>query len=243
MRNVALAFLLISSVTTSARAAGVTVQFPYEDKERLYPYQHDGGIAYVAGTPTGKLPLVVFLHGDNTQAQLHMWMAGIQDLRQLASRLATEVGSFVLAAPSQTKDALTPATLWNDLDIDDFATKTGAAVAGTAEIDPDRVYVIAHSGAGCNPTGGITRAARARVRAVMALDTCLDEESGKSFAPLTRLWVLWQSKTWPRDIAAFERGLGFASVGVRVDEIDVDVVGGHDAIVPAGFARAIRTWL
>src|SRR5581483_3757784 len=112
----------------------------------------------------------------------------------LASKLATEVGAFVVAAPSQTKDALTPATLWNDLDLDDFAAKTASAVAASVEIDRDRVYVIAHSGAGCNPSGGITRAARAHVRAVMALDTCLDEESGKSFAPLTRLWVLWQSK-------------------------------------------------
>lgn len=238
------AALVVMSIAAIARAEGTTVRFPYEDATRLYPYQHDGGIAYVAkASTTEKVPLVIFLHGNNTQAQLHMWMAGIQDLRPIASKVATDVGSFVLAAPSQTKDALTPATLWNDLDIDDFANKTAAAIEGSATIDRDRVYVIAHSAAGCNPTGGITLAARAHVRAVMALDTCLDEESGKSFAPLTRLWVLWQSKTWPRDIAAFERGLGFASVGVRIDEIDVDAVGGHDAIVPAGFARAIRTWL
>jgi len=237
--------LLITSVAASAHADGVTVRFPYEDGARLYPYQHDGGIAYVAkGATTDKVPLVVFLHGNNTQAQLHMWMAGIQDLRPLASKLATEVGTFVLAAPSQTKDATTPTTLWNDLDIDDFANKAASAVGDAVTIDRDRVYVIAHSAAGCNPTGGITLAARAHVRAVMALDTCLDEESGKSFAPLTRLWVLWQSKSWPRDIDAFQRGLGFAAVGVRIEELtDVDTIGAHDAIVPAGFARAIRTWL
>jgi hypothetical protein len=243
-RVAGVAALVLFSVTTEARAAGVTVQFPYEDNERLYPYQHDGGLAYVASRPaSGKVPLVVFLHGNNTQAQVHMWTAGIQDLRPLASQLAGEVGSFVLASPSQTKDALNAATLWNDLDIDDFATKAADAVAGSAEIDRDRVYVIAHSGAGCNPMGGITRAAHARVRAVMALDTCLDEETGKSFAPLTRLWVVWQSKTWPRDIAAFERGLGYASVGVRIDELEGESIGAHDAIVPTGFARAIRTWL
>ena len=244
MRRIAwLAVLVAVSVSAEARAAGVTVQFPYEDKERLYPYQHDGGIAYVAGAPgTTKVPLVVFLHGNNTQVQTHMWMAGVQDLRPLASKLAALVGSFVLSAPSQTKDAQNAATLWNDLDIDDFVSKTATAI-GDVQIDRDRVYVIAHSGAGCNITGGITRVAHARVRAVMALDTCLDEETGKAFAPLTRLWVLWQSKTWPRDIASFERGLGYASVGVRIDEIEVEGQGAHDAIVYEGFTRAVRTWL
>ena len=243
-RIVVLAFLMVASIATRARAEGTTVTFPFEDGERLYPYQHDGGIAYVAkGPATAKVPLVVFLHGNNTQAQLHMWMAGIQDLRPLASKLAGEVGAFVVAAPSQTKDATNAATLWNDLDIDDFVTKTATAVGEGVPIDRDRVYVIAHSGAGCNVTGGITRVAHARVRAVMALDTCLDEETGKAFAPLTRLWVLWQSKTWPRDIGAFERGLGYASVGVRIDEIEVEGRGAHDAIVYEGFARAVRTWL
>src|SRR5258706_16208675 len=100
-RSVVLVCLLIAS---RARAEGVTVQFPFEDAERLYPWQHDGGIAYVTNAATtGKVPLVIFLHGNNTQAQLHMWMAGIQDLRPLASKLGAEVGPFVLAAPSQTK--------------------------------------------------------------------------------------------------------------------------------------------
>ena len=242
-RTAALAFLLMTTIAASARAEGVTVRFPFEDAERLHPWQHDGGIAYVTNASTAKVPLVVFLHGNNTQAQIHMWMAGVQDLRPLASKLASDVGAFVLAAPSQSKDAANAATLWDGLDIDDFVAKTASAVGESAEIDRDRVYVIAHSGAGCNPSGGITRAARARVRAVMALDTCLDEETGKSFAPLTRLWVVWQPKTWPRDIAAFERGLGYASVGVRIDSLEIEGQGAHDAIVREGFARAIRTWL
>jgi hypothetical protein len=243
MRRIALASVFVVTIATRAAADGATVQFPFEDGERLYPYQHDGGIAYVAGTPTGKVPLVVFLHGNNTQFQVHMWMAGVQDLRPLASKLSSEVGAFVLAAPSQTRDAQIATTLWDGLDIDDFAARTASAVGPSVEIDRDRVYVIAHSGAGCNPNGGITRAARAHVRAVMALDTCLDEASGRSFAPLTRLWVVWQPKTWPRDIGAFERGLGYASVGVRIDAVEMQGQGAHDAIVAEGFARAIRTWL
>ncbi len=203
--TLAVAVLAVSPVAR----AGTTVHFPFDDDRYLRADQHDGGTAYVpdsASAEDGAVPIVVFLHGINPAGELHVWMEGDHDLRPVVDTLtASGAEPFVLAAPSQTRDAGRGRFLWPDFDIDAFVAQTAAAVARHVDVDARRVYVVGHSGAGCNASGGIVAAAqasRARVRGVLAVDTCLDADSGGAFAQIPArvpVWVTWQDRTWPRD--------------------------------------------
>ena len=44
--------------------------------------------------------------------------------------------------------------MWQSFDLDDFVRAVDAAIATRAAVDRDQVFVIGHSGAGCNPDGG-----------------------------------------------------------------------------------------
>jgi hypothetical protein len=74
----------------------------------------------------------------------------------------------------------------------------------------DQVFVIGHSGAGCNPDGGLLRVARAPSlvvpRGLLAIDTCMDEDSGPALGSApesTRVWVRYQAEIWPRPVDRF----------------------------------------
>ena len=247
-----LAAATIFAVTPVARA-GTTVHFPFDDDRYLRADQHDGGTAYVpdsASAEDGAVPIVVFLHGINPSGELHVWMEGDHDLRPVVDTLtAGGVEPFVLAAPSQTRDAGRGRSLWPDFDIDAFVAQTTAAVARHVDVDARRVYVVGHSGAGCNTSGGIVAAAQAshaRVRGVLAVDTCLDADSGGAFAPIPArvpVWVTWQDRTWPRDLDDFRGGLGHAATRVRIQLLDVRGPHPHEAIVPRAFRLMAHEWL
>jgi hypothetical protein len=214
--SIVVATLLISP---SARA-GSSFDFAFHDDEYLLPRQHGGGRAYVpkqvtADTP---VPLVVFLHGVNRHNRLHMWLgSGPADLR---ARLDTwiargDLPPAVIAAPSQTRDALWPAMLWTGLDLDEFVAAAERAVAGRARISRDYVIVAGHSGAGCNLDGGLLKIAadRGAIRpiGIVALDTCLDGDIGQALAradDTTRIAAYWQSVIWPRKVVDFAIGFG-----------------------------------
>ncbi|MET0591986.1 MAG: hypothetical protein ABW133_04755 [Polyangiaceae bacterium] len=166
------------------------------------------------------VPLVVFLHGVNRRNRIHMWLgSGPADLRTKleASIENGDLPPAILAAPSQTRDALWPTMLWTGLGLEEFVTATEQALAGRARVARDQVIVAGHSGAGCNLEGGILKIAadRSSIRpiGIVALDTCFDGDIGQALGRAedsTRVAVYWQSIIWPRKVVDFT--IGFSLV-------------------------------
>ncbi len=190
---------------------GVSYEYEYDGadvghKERAWlgrAFVH-GSIATVTEKPT---PIVVFLHGMNTERIKYRWMGGGQegDVRRIVAELM-EDGSIVpmiVAAPS-TIDPVTASNavlLWPAFDLDGFLDRTAARLAGIATIDRSRVVVVGHSGAGCNIRGGLATALRAKTVpfAELVIDTCMATDFAKAMAhapPATNVIVSWQSISW-----------------------------------------------
>lgn len=209
----------------------------------------DGG----NGAESEPLPVVVFLHGTNPSSEPHMWLGGGgRDLRPLVKRLidAGQVEPFVLAAPSQTKNAGLAATVWQDFDLNSFVEDVVRATEGKARIDRKRVVLAGHSGAGCNPKGGLAgdfwSAGVPLPLALVSIDPCLDRKMGAAFArrptevPLL-LW--WQPAIWVRQPAEFQAALLRDKPEERVDRVrELPPMGPnpHEAILPVAFENALR---
>src|SRR5687767_12796024 len=215
-----LAIVLSTLLLSSPSRAGKSFDFAFRDEEYLLPRQQGGGRAYVPKqvTAADPVPLVVFLHGVNRRNRLHMWLgSGPADLRARLDRWIArgDLPPAVLAAPSQTRDALWPGTLWTGIDLDEFVAAAERAVAGRARISRDHVIVAGHSGAGCNLEGGLLKIAadRGAIRpiGIVALDTCLDADVGQALgraSELTRIAAYWQSVIWKRKVVDFAIGFG-----------------------------------
>jgi hypothetical protein len=209
--SVALSTLLLASPSH----AGRTLDFAFHDDEYLFPSQRAGGRAYVPKQVNADepVPLVVFLHGVNRLNQVHLWLGpGPDDLRVKVDRWIRrgDLPPVVLAAPSQTRDALWAGALWTGFDLDDFVDAAEGAVAGRARISRDRVIVAGHSGAGCNVEGGLLKIAvdRGAIEpiGIIALDTCLNADVGQALgraSESTRIATYWQSIFWNRRLADF----------------------------------------
>lgn len=239
----------------SAPAEAKTVYFQHEDARFLHRYQRKGGAAVVPeGTaPEQALPVVVFLHGTNPTSEPHLWMGGGgKDLRPLTTRLidSGQVKPFVLAAPSQTKNAFLAAKVWQDFDLNRFVEDVVNATAGQVTIDRERVVLAGHSGAGCNPSGGLAAdfwsAGMPLPLALVSVDPCLDRKMGGAFArrpvevPLL-LW--WQPAIWVREPAKFAAALSRGKPEQRVDRVrELPPMGPnpHDAILPVALESALR---
>jgi hypothetical protein len=215
-RLTALAALLVALFAARGAAAESRVVFPYRDGDFLSAGESGGGIVVVPDAVKAgeSAPLVVLLHGVNLDQVLHMWFGtgGYPDVAELSAKAIASGASipFILAAPSQTKGAASGRRMWQDFDLDDFVRAVGAAIGSRAVVDRDAVYVIGHSGAGCNPDGGLLRVARAASRIVprgiLAIDTCMDEDSGPALgsAPESaKVFVRWQPEVWPRPLDRF----------------------------------------
>jgi len=253
--------IVVSALLLSSNArAGKTIDFAFHDEEYLNPRQHGGGRAYIPKqvTADAPVPLVVFLHGVNRRNRLHMWLgSGPADLR---ARLDTwiargDLPPAVLAAPSQTRDALWPAMLWTGLDLDEFVTAAERAVAGRARIARDQVIVAGHSGAGCNLEGGLLKIAadRGAIRPIglVALDTCLDAEVGQALARAsdsTRIATYWQSVIWHRKVVDFAIGFGLVRQEYPpgndwFEHVNATGRWPHDALVVPSLLQAISVLL
>lgn len=187
-----------------------------------YEYQYDGadvghkerawlGRAFVhsslATVPGKAAPILVFLHGMNTDLIKYRWMGGGQegDVRRIVAELMEEgsVTPMIVAAPS-TIDPVTASNavlLWPAFDLDGFLDRTAARLAGVATIDRSRVIVVGHSGAGCNIRGGLATALHAKTPpfADLVVDTCMATDFAKDLAhapPTTNVIVSWQSISW-----------------------------------------------
>jgi hypothetical protein len=255
---VALAVLLLFA--GDAYAAGRRVTFPYHDAEYLWAGEYRGGEALVPDGVAGgeRVPLVVFFHGVNVERVLHFWAGGHgePDLMDLADRIIASGAAppFVFAAPSQTRGAMSGLHMWQDFDLDAFVRAVDAAIAPGAEIDRDRVYLIGHSGGGCNLDGGLLRAAGASrivARAVLAIDTCMDEEDGTAYGSLPesmQVIVQWQPEIWPRPVEKFRAAFKSAAALAGHGEMVIQLVpglgpGAHEAILVAMFTSLLPTVL
>jgi hypothetical protein len=253
---VALSTLLLSSPS----AAGKSFDFEFHDEEYLLPRQHGGGRAYVPTQVSADepVPLVVFLHGVNRRNRLHMWLgSGPADLRARLDKWIAQgdLPPAVLAAPSQTRDALWPAMLWTGIDLDQFVTAAERAVAGRARISRNQIIVAGHSGAGCNLEGGILKIAgdRGAIRpiGIVALDTCLDGEVGQALgraSESTRIAAYWQSVIWHRKVVDFT--IGFSLVRQEYppgndwfEHVNPAGRWPHDALVAPSLLEAISVFL
>jgi hypothetical protein len=252
-----LAVALGSSVGLSAATAdATTLYFPHQDSRFLYRYQRNGGAAVVpenASPDDEPLPVVVFLHGTNPTTETHMWLGGGgKDLRPLVKRLIDggQVKPFILAAPSQTKNAALAATVWQDFDLNAFVEDVARATDGKVRVDRKRVVLAGHSGAGCNPRGGLASdfwsAGAPLPLALVSIDPCLDRKMGGALArrPMeVPLLLWWQPAIWVRQPAKFEAALRRDKPEERVDRVrELPPMGAnpHEAILPVAFESALR---
>lgn len=223
---------------------GKTVTFPYRQRQFLYSRNGNGGLAYVtSGAPLGAtLPVVVFLHGMNSDERVHMWFGPpYGDLRNTIEPLVAsgKVAPFILAAPTHTRYATGATVMWPRFDIVDFVDATETALAGVAHVDRARLIVVGHSGAGCNVTGGVLgeSVTRAKPIAVLAVDTCLDERLIPhlvTVAATTPVRFFWQ-RTWARPTADLEH----ACDRCRIEEVTDLGSAPHEAILPEALRRAL----
>ena len=198
------------------------------------------------------VPLVVFLHGLNQDGPLHKWLGakGTPDIGVVLERLQTQgkTAGFVVAAPSQTRDASRPWGMWQSFDLGDFVQKAEAALGARAHVDRSKIIVLAHSGGGCNVHGSALRAASSRAPApyaVVLADTCFDRGVAETLllaAPSTRVLSYFQTQSWEREFGPF-RASFFANREVgpqdrRFVEVPLRGYGAHDRIFTVAVERA-----
>jgi predicted dienelactone hydrolase len=252
------AVALLSTLSLRAHAQGsasfASVEFRYEHKRYMFSREEPGAVAHVAGGAPGEtLPLVIFLHGMNPDRDVHLWMGGgpgnLRDHVDAWVRKG-EIAPLVLAAPSHTRYALAGNVMWPDFDLDAFVDATEAALNGRAHVDRDRVVLVGHSGAGCNAQGGIfsrdvMRSSRARLQAVVAIDTCVDDDVLPAFQELarnTRLYFYWQP-AWARPVDDLTRICDAPAATCSVEEIPGLHGNPHNTVLPVALERALSQLL
>jgi hypothetical protein len=242
---------------------GSTVDYAYDARDIGRPERAWLGRAFVhsraAASPSAPLPLVVFIHGLNTDRIKYRWMGGGNegDVRRIVADLIEEgrIPPVIVAAPSSIIPAAiaNASTSWPSLDLDRFLDLTAESLAGVATIDRSRVIVAGHSGAGCNPTGGLPAALKGKTRplAALSIDTCMGPSIAAELArahPSTHVIVTWQTLTWAkRPIGDFkatflrevEKAPPNPGVFRELEATRPTEPMPHDAMVPHTF----RTWL
>lgn len=187
-----------------------TTKFSFQHKRFMFSRQGPGSLAYtpVSATQGATLPLVVFLHGLNVEEKENPeFDHSPLDPRNVADGLVAEgkVRPFILAAPTHSRYARGTRVMWHDFDLKAFVDATEEALGGRAHIDREHIVLVGHSGGGCNPTGGLL-APNLKLRAALAVDTCLDEKTMPallSLADRTPVFFGYQRAVWPRPFDEF----------------------------------------
>jgi hypothetical protein len=236
---------------------GRTVDYPYDGADVNDPSRAYTGRAFVhdrALAATTALPLVVFLHGLNRDLIPHRWIGGGNegDVRRIVAGLIDEgaLRPVVVAGPgSVVKAAVSHGSSFPVFDLDRFVALTEEALAGVARIDPKRVVVMGHSGAGCSEKGGLVAAVRAREAplAVVSIDTCMQGPLAEALGgarPETHVVVTWQTASWQRPFDRFRVVFGrevaaHPPAAGRLRELDPlpALPRAHDATVGQTFAK------
>lgn len=240
-----------TSDASSTVFGGETRTFAYRQKKFLFSREGPGALVHVPeGTADGAtLPVLVFLHGQNKDRHMHPRFDGApDDLRKIALELRTQgkTAPFLIAAPTHTRYATGATVMWPTFDVEHFLDATDAALGGRARTDRAHVVVVGHSAAGCNPNSGLFAAgALPKVRAVVAVDTCLDAEICRAYlalAPKTELQIYWTTTPgWRRAFPDLERECLEPSHACRVTEVR-DLPSGtapHDAVLGEALRRAL----
>jgi hypothetical protein len=240
-----------ASDASSTVFGGETRTFPYRQRKFLFSREGAGALVHVPeGTSEGaSLPVLVFLHGQNADRHMHpRFDSGPGDLRKIALELRSQgkTAPFLIAAPTHTRYATGATVMWPTFDVEHFLDATDAALAGRARTDRAHVVVVGHSAAGCNPHTGLFAASTMhKVKAVVAVDTCLDAEITQAYlalAPKTDLQVYWTTTPgWKRAFPELEKECLDPSHKCRVTEMH-DLPSGshpHDAILGEALRRAL----
>ena len=249
----ALAIPLRAHAQPTQKATGAAAQFSsalFEFEHRRYMFSREGpgSIAHVAGGLPGEtLPLVVFLHGMNADRDVHLWMGGGPgNLREHVDSWvrAGEVAPLILAAPTHTRYALAANVMWSDFDLAEFITATETALGGRAHVDTSHVILVGHSGAACNPHGGIfsPEVQRHPASAVVAIDSCLDPDVMPGVQALatsgTRFLFFWQP-AWARPVDDLAQICDAPGASCSVHEISGLHGNPHNTVLPIALGRAL----
>jgi hypothetical protein len=189
---------------------------------KSYDYDYDGrdighaerawrGRAYVApkaAAASKPLPLVVFLHGLNKALIKHRWMGGGNegDVRYIVGAMVERgaIEPVIVAGPgSVVASQVSRGASWNHFDLDHFIDRTVAELKGKARVDPQRIIVAGHSGAGCSSAGGLATLGKSKRKllGIMSIDTCMGGDLAKRLArsdPNTHVVVSYQSVSWSK---------------------------------------------
>jgi hypothetical protein len=262
-RSVA-ALLAALACTSSATAAppGTTIDFAPGTSERDRTTRTWQGRAWlhpaVSADPQRPRPLIVFMHGLNTEKIPFRWMGGAPDpdVREMVASLIDQhmIEPAILVAPTTTYECEMPRSMWPAFDLDRFLALALRNLDARAAVDRGRVVLVGHSGAACNTAGGMITALRGGfpVRAALVIDTCMDVAAAPLLAlapPSTDIVVAWQPLGWNRPFNEFEHvfletSTARYSKGIRkVQRIDLNVVHAHNAIVAVALQRWLPVWL
>jgi pimeloyl-ACP methyl ester carboxylesterase len=246
---------------------GQTIDYAWDGKDIGHRERAWLGRSFVhrtlASDPAKPRPLLVFIHGLNTERIRYRWMGGGNegDVRRIMSTLmeSGKIPPMIVAAPSSiVLDSVTNAvTSWPAFDLDRFITHTRDALAGVATIDTSRIIVAGHSGGGCNAKGGMATAISAKnhVYAALAIDTCmlLDFADVLASAPSdTHVVVAWQSQSWskrPFDLfrtqftSSVKKNPPAAGFLRELEHVRVKEPSPHDAMVGITLGRWLPTLL
>jgi murein DD-endopeptidase MepM/ murein hydrolase activator NlpD len=148
----------------------------------------------------GPRPLIVFLHGiERPQKQPYPQLQDRIDIDQLvhvgllAKKLidAHKVEPLIIAAPTCSTDERPGSRLWTDFNLGHFVDDVRKVLEKHGlQIDDDEVSVVGHSGAGCNPGGGLLKLAKQgaklgdhELKVFGLADTCCTDWAGKIVGP------------------------------------------------------------
>lgn len=192
---------------------GQTIDYAWDGKDIGHPERAWLGRSFVhrsvAADRAKPRPLLVFIHGLNSERIRYRWMGGGNegDVRRIASGLMEtgKIPPVVVAAPSSIvlSSVTNAVTSWPAFDLDRFVARTREALSGVATIDTSRIIVAAHSGGGCNTKGGIATAIAAKnpVYAALVIDTCMLPDFADVLAGArrdTHVIVSWQTQSWAK---------------------------------------------
>jgi hypothetical protein len=252
--------LICTNSAADTSLPGYSVDYDFVPSPDEHPERAWQGRAYVhpAAQSAKPLPVIVFMHGVNTDHVRYRFVGGGQelDVRQVVADLIDQklIEPSILAAPSTVTSCEHPLIIWPQFDLGHFLSLTAAALGPQVELDMNRVVLLGHSGAGCNRRGGLVSAMRSfpAAQAILAIDTCMALEDVPFFARAPSdadLVISWQPRGWTRQFEMFEElfmrhaDVQYARGLRKVEGMDISEPRPHTAIVSAAMRKWLPNWL